>query len=297
MLVSPAPPPVHIRVIWSILTGIHKLTSLFLSVAALGACGDDLAGPTPATPLVGTSTVEFGATSCGTTAYPRTFVISNSGDDPFEYSAALGKGAASPYTVSPAAGTIGPRGFALVTVISTGIPQVSSTATNLYGDTLTVTTTAPDIAPLTIAITQTASGAILSAPTAPVVFATTQTVGAAPTSQAVTIQNTGNAAASVTLTSSSFSFGSAPTVVPGGGSAPVSLQFAPETSGSIRGDLTATVDGTTCGPTTLSVTATGTGSFAGTAASVSLIGAAAAQAGFADRVCPPDLGPRRVPGL
>jgi len=102
-----------------------------MMVALVGACGgDDGGGTSPATPIFGTERVSFGQTTCGATAAPRVFVISNSGDEPFDFTTALAAGAASPYTVTPSEGTIAARSVALITVESKAIPAVSAVTPN-----------------------------------------------------------------------------------------------------------------------------------------------------------------------
>ena len=240
-------------------------TRSLMMVALLGACGDDGAGTSPPTPIFGTERVSFGQVNCGATAVPRVFVISNSGDEPFDFTTALTAGATSPYTVSPREGTVAARSVVLITVESKAIPQVSATTANLYGDMLTVTTSVGDVQ--AIALEQTARGAILTAPMT-VSFAQPQVVGAVAATTPIALQNQGNVDATVTLTSDAEAFtGPAPTTVAAGAAGSPALAFFPFTDGAAAGTVEVSTDAPLCGPLP-TVGATGTATFAGTAAAV-----------------------------
>src|SRR5262249_23034204 len=114
-----------------------------------------------------TSDVYFGAkadgnVACGTTAGKQTFTISNTGNQSFSWTAALGLAGASPYSVNPLSGTVPKGGMATVTVTPSAIPAASSTVQDAYSDTLSIMTDITGDMPHTVTLHETAYGAILA---------------------------------------------------------------------------------------------------------------------------------------
>ena len=238
------------------------LKRLCFALLAVAACGDDKK-------TVGfvADTLDFGQTDCGTAAQPHTLVLYNPTADAYTFTTAFGAGASSIYTVTPDSGAVLAGTELELTITSRAIPQTSATSDNLYGDTLTITTTSHGDQPHTVAIKQTAHGAILSVSAPTVDFATPAKVGAPATTNAITISNQGNAPADVTVASDGFSFvftsGGAQTIAPGASLAG-QVSYSPKAIGAIHETLAVQATGPTCGaPVTFA--ATGTGSISGMA--------------------------------
>ncbi|MGE0869510.1 MAG: hypothetical protein AB7P03_13165 [Kofleriaceae bacterium] len=230
---------------------------------AAAACGDSTLDKVD---VVG-ATVDFGQTDCGTTAIPRVLVVTNSTSRPFNFSTALAKGADSHYLIVPATGTVLPQSQLSVTVFSKAIPQTSEVTENLYGETLTVTTDKDGDTPHEVQITQTARGAVFEVSASAVSFGTPQPFGMTALSP-LTINNVGNAPATVMTTSSFFSFGfeaAGPQAIPAGGSLAGNVTFTPAHNVSDVQTLTIGAMGPMCG-TPPTVTASGTGTAQGLAA-------------------------------
>lgn len=248
-----------------------KLRALYLTGALVWtACGDNSAH----VPIVTSTTLDFGSTPCGTAALPQAFVISNPTSKPLTFTATLGAGANSLYRVAPATGVLPVLGELAVTVYSRPIPDVSAITPNLYGDTLTISTDAPGDGAHAIALTQGAYGVILTLSTPTVDFSTASPIGAAPQMMPLVIQNVGNAPTSVMVTSNLDSFSFAPTAltpIAAGASLAGTVNYSPFASGSLAGKLEISASGPLCAPIPTGAT-TGTGTFAGTAADVLVVG-------------------------
>ena len=74
---------------------------LFLTIIAGLGCGDD-----GKTVDIVQPTLDFGKTDCGTTAIPRTLVVSNPSGSAFSFTTSLALGDASPYLVVPDSGVV-----------------------------------------------------------------------------------------------------------------------------------------------------------------------------------------------
>jgi hypothetical protein len=242
----------------------HMMAATLMLV--LAACGES-----DTRRIVG-ATLEFGETDCGTTALPRTLIVSNPTKDAFNFAITLAGGANSPYLVVPDRGGIVGFNQIEVAVYSKPIPAISAVTDSLYGDTLTVTTDLPGDSPHAVAIKQTAHGAILQFSLPSVDFPGAAAVGAAPQTSAVTINNVGNGAATVTLESPAFSFGflpSGPQTIAASSSLVGQVSYTPKSVGVISEKLTLKATGPLCAALpTLDATATGT--LAGTAKAVAL---------------------------
>jgi hypothetical protein len=149
---------------------------------------------------VSTSALDFQSVPCGSAAAPQTFTVSNTGTATFSWSAALGKGAASPYVVSPSSGTLAAGSMpTTVTVTPAKIPFPSALTPDLYGDTLVITPTG--IAggqPQSVTLTETAKGAVITATPSPVPAFAGQQEGQASAPATLTLANVGTMSATVT---------------------------------------------------------------------------------------------------
>jgi hypothetical protein len=149
---------------------------------------------------VSTTALAFGDVSCGTTAAAKTVVVTNTGKSAITYQATLALGGRSPYTVSPASGTVAANGKATVTVTPEAIPA-RNLATEVFDDTLTVKTNASGDTAHTVALTETASGAMLylldatGVPQPTIAIVSSPVRGNSPVS--TNLENVGNAAEAV----------------------------------------------------------------------------------------------------
>ena len=227
--------------------------------------------------VVGAVTVsgdlDFGLTNCGSAAAPKTVTIGNIGQASVHYSAALSNGGSSPFTVSPTSGDVAVGQTATVTVIPKLIPGAVPSLPGNFGDTLTIGTNVPSDPPHVINLTQGAQGAILSFnPPAPISFGlvnsnSTQTSG-------VTVQNTGNLPANVTLSTNNAVFGVSPatsTAVGGGSSSNASVSYSPVDTSAQTANLALAVVSTDvlCQPLPSALPLSGTGQNGGISTSVS----------------------------
>ena len=182
--------------------------------------------------------LDFGKVNCGGKAGFQVFTILNSGNSPFDWTAAFGLGAASSFDVSPVSGTVLAGSQASVFVTPKDIPATSAVTNNLYGDTLTVTTTAASDTPHPVTLLMTAKGAILAFTAKPADYGT-RGLFSAPQNQTATLSNTGNAPANVTLSVGSPSFTTAPAggTVAAGASLDTTVAFAPALFGDVNDQL------------------------------------------------------------
>jgi hypothetical protein len=118
-----------------------------LEVVASGS--DGVFGNTP-------GVIDFGSVYCGHAAKPKTLTLSNTGSAPYSFEAKLASGAS--FQVSPSSGVV--KASLALTLSPLAIPQYSSTASDLYGDTLIITTNIPNDTPHIVPIHESARGAI-----------------------------------------------------------------------------------------------------------------------------------------
>jgi alpha-tubulin suppressor-like RCC1 family protein len=175
---------------------------------------------------VSPGTINYGLVDCGTQAVAQQLSVLNSGNAPFNFTATLGKGQASPYQLSASSGTVLAGNQVQIMVTPKGVPQTSATTQNLYGDSLTITTTAIDDKAHVVDLQETAHGAILTLGAGSVAFGP-QKVGSSPTQQ-IKLSNDGNLTAPVTISAD------APFTVPssvnltGGSSTQLSIGYTPD---------------------------------------------------------------------
>ncbi len=210
---------------------------------------------------VSPGTLDFGRVDCGTTGVALSFTVANTGNFAATWSVTAGKRASSPYIVSPSSGILPPNTLTTVTVTPKPIPQTSALTDNFYGDTLTVTSNAPGDAPKTVTLLEGAQGAILAfaAPTAS--FPNGRLGGVAQTT-GVTLHNTGNVAANVTLaTTAAPTFRITPateTPVAPGGQLDASLVFnMPMAMATVRDVVSVSTSTAVCSPLPSAVAVTG----------------------------------------
>lgn len=174
-------------------------------------------------------TLDFGQVNCGTTAPAQTVTFTNSGNQPYRVTAALAN-PSSPFAISlsPSDGTVAADGGTLqILVTPSAIPQSSAVTTNLYGDTLTVTTDVAGDTPHDIPLTQTARGSIFTFSTPSLQFGDIA-VGSQGTAQ-FTVINSGNATGTLNFAQGSTGRFTVPAsvTVAGGVGAPVLGMFSP----------------------------------------------------------------------
>jgi hypothetical protein len=219
---------------------------------------------------VSTSALDFKQVPCGQAAAAQTFTIANTGTASFTWSASLGKGASSPYTVSPSSGTLAPGATpTTITVTPAKIPFPSALTANLYGDTLTITPSGiSGGSPQTVALTETAAGAVVTVSPSPLpAFPGTQE-GQASAAATLTITNTGTLPVTITPTIGGTGQGSFLLATPGaktlainGGSYSPGPTFKPQATGTLNAQvsLAAGANDVLCQPLPAAVAMTGTG--------------------------------------
>jgi hypothetical protein len=210
---------------------------------------------------IGPSPLDFSTVSCGQAAAAQTVTIQNSGIAAITYTAALGLGASSPFTIAPSMGTIAAGMPGTITVTPNPIPVPGNITAGAYDDTLTVTTSAPGTTPFAIPLEESASGAILALTMASTAFGTVQNQTK---TLPFTVTNTGNADADgLTLVVTGAGFGAVFTngdvATAGGGTAPGNAAFTPTTNGNASGsvDVTTTTPLCSAPPQALDLTAIG----------------------------------------
>lgn len=222
--------------------------------------------------VVGVSpgTLDFGYVDCGTRANFQVFSILNNGNAAFDWNATLGKAALSDFAVSPASGTVFPGNQVLVFVTPKAIPKISAVTNNLYGDTLRITTTAPNDTPHDVPLLMTARGAILGFSASSIAFGQQLLFGGG-TANALTVSNTGNAPATVTLATTTTSYRvapSAPTPIAGGANLAATVTFEPVAFGAVPDTVSVATSDVLCQPLPAAVSLTGTGKGSATAVAV-----------------------------
>lgn len=205
-----------------------------------------------------------GKVDCGTQAAPRTFQITNTGNQAFSWNATLRKGAASPFTFAPQSGTVPANGGSVtVTVNTVAIPAVATTATDAFGDVIDVVTDAANAPIFPIALHQTANGAVLSFAPAQLDFGLVPINNSS--SAPLSVVNDGSAAVQVTLTSDNARFTLSPpgpTGVQGTAALAVTGTFMPGTSvvqETANVSLSVGANEPLCAPLPAALVLTGTG--------------------------------------
>lgn len=180
--------------------GIFNATAVCgASVASIPLTGQGTSGAVS----LSTTDVFFGdngLVDCGTQASPRSFKLSNTGNQAFAWTAKLGQGDASPFTFAPLNGLVPANGGEVeITVTPKAVPSVAGTEANGFGDVLTIFTDVPGLEPQTVTLHQTARGAALRFATAALDFGLVPTFDSAPL--AFSLVNDGNVSVDATVNS------------------------------------------------------------------------------------------------
>ncbi len=141
---------------------------------------------------------------CGQAGLPMTVTIQNIGNAAFTWTATLLHGNGTFYTLSATSGPVGPMASVPVMVTPKVVPATSSTAPDAFADTLTITTTAAMDVPHTVALHETAQGAIISRSLNSLNFG--NVASGTTSTQTYTFSNTGNVNATLTLTNGDTAF-------------------------------------------------------------------------------------------
>ncbi|MDB4933293.1 MAG: hypothetical protein JWP87_265, partial [Labilithrix sp.] len=195
---------------------------------------------------VSPGSLDFGLVECGTSAASKTVKITNAGLTAFNWTATLANG--THYTLDAASGIVAANSSANVVVSPGMIPATSDVSPNLYGDTLTITTTAPGDDPHVVDLLETAHGAILSQSKGAIDFGSV--LVSSPATSTFTVSNSGNAPATVSFTTSPAVFTVSPQaqVVGAGASYDATAHFAPTAQQAYAGTAAMTTAGTVlCG--------------------------------------------------
>ncbi len=208
-----------------------------------------------------TAPLDFGLGPCGG-APPSalTFTLHNAGTVAAHITSATFSGAPG-YTTNAAAGTVPANGDLVVQVNATAIPATSAIPGD-YAGTLTFATDVAGDAPHQVLMTKTAQGAILAwDTTATANFGTFGLVPAGTVAnQGFSVVNTGNAAADVTLsTSTPFSVSTGSFNVASGASQADTASFTPPTFGGAIGSLALASGSVLCQPLPAPQSLVGTG--------------------------------------
>jgi len=208
--------------------------------------------------------LDFGSVDCGQSAAPQSLTLYNTGDLAYTWSSAFAKGPSSPFELSPPAGTVAGGSTVMLSVIPLAIPTTSAVTPDLYADSLVITTDAEGDSPHTVAMSESAQGAILAVgvPSLPIGPGAVGSSASLP----FALSNSGNLPATVTVTTSGAPFGASPATpvsVGASGSLPATASFtpvAPLTLGPVSGTLSVLSTGTLCAslPTTIPMSATAT---------------------------------------
>jgi len=203
-----------------------------------------------------------GLVNCGATGLPNTITVSNAGNQSFDITAlTLGLGSASPYVLSgpgstlPATIPIG--GSTTITITPNAIPVAVQNPNDAspFSDTLTISTDAAQDSPHPVSLVMQARGAVIASTSLTTMWPFgTITQGSIGTFTS-TIQNTGNAAASVALTGllqpTIFGLQNNPTTVVPNATTAIVGEFtppAPDGSWSDTGTLVVTTSQVFCEP-------------------------------------------------
>lgn len=196
---------------------------------------------TNGTVALSTSSLDFGQTDCGKQATAKTVVLSNPGSARYTFAADLAGTTQTAYTVAPATGFVDPGQSVTLTVTPLAVPADSPVTPDGLADTLTVTSDAYGDTPHTVAIHQTARGAVLAI-NPQYVYLGYVLIGASG-SGSFSVANTGNAPATVSFSSPQATMTVAPQgqTVAAGGSLAATATFKPVAVGLVQAVVSVTV--------------------------------------------------------
>ena len=251
------------------------------------SAGDVLCSPLPPLSVTGTGTngtvdvqpssgLDFGQVNCGSHGAVKTVTITNTGNGAFTYAPVFTSTMTTPGTsysctvggvaCTPMGGTVQAAGMAGSTVTLTITPQtipiVPDVTPDLYGDTLTITTSVMGDSSHVVPLHMTAHGAILVQSGGDIGFGGVKTNTTA--QQQFSVSNNGNASALVTVTNANPVFGFTPTMgasIAGGNGAVFTASFTPTTTTSYSdtGNVKVAAGTALCGPLPAPFNLTGNG--------------------------------------
>jgi hypothetical protein len=209
------------------------------------------------------SSVAF-ETACNTTADPKTFTITNTGNQPMTWTATQQNGASSEFTLSSLGSTVAAGDFVTITVTPKAIAQYpSSIDPASYADTVTITTDISGDVEHKVSLSEKPIGAVLSFEPNTIQFGGVP-INTTSDAQSFVVKNSGNPGsdASLTLTSDSGAFvvqTTSGTALPGS-SLESALTFAPGNSATAQsGHVSVTTTSPLCAPLPTALAADGTG--------------------------------------
>ncbi|MEO8874295.1 MAG: choice-of-anchor D domain-containing protein, partial [Polyangiaceae bacterium] len=219
-------------------SAIASTSSIAITAAGAPMCGVSpdslqLTGAGTTGPIaIQPGSLDFGLVNCGTTSGAKPITMSTTGAA-FSWTASLGKGASSPYTINAASGTATAGSPVVVTVTPKAVPSSSAITADLYADNLTIV--ASDGSHV-IPLHETAQGAILTQSVSNVAFGGVNS-GTKATSS-FNVVNAGNVPAVVSYTMANAAFALAPqgqTLGGQGYSSSTTVTFSPTSTTSYSG--------------------------------------------------------------
>jgi hypothetical protein len=246
-------------------------TGLQSATAAIQTTGVLCASPASSIAMNGTGTtqpvtagpspLDFGLVPCGTqSTQVLPVTISNGYSFVVNYTTTLAAGT-SLYSLDAPTGSVPAGGTATIHVTPLAVPSTASVAPGAFDDTLTINTDAPGSPSSTIALQETAQGAVLGL-TMPSGGFSTVVAGSTGTLP-FNVTNAGNIDAPITLTPSGPGFGAVftgtSTATAGGGAAPGNATFTPSSAGTVSGSLSVGTTVTQCQAPPAAVQLSGTG--------------------------------------
>jgi hypothetical protein len=221
------------------------------AVCGTSATSIALGGTGIAAPLsVGPSPLNFSTVTCGQTAQPQAVTLKNSSAASISYTAVLGHGTSSPYTLSSSSGSVPANGQVTVTVTPAQVPLAANLTAGFYNDTLTVTGQGQP--PVVVPLEESAGGAILALNMATSNFGNVSNTTA---SLPFSVTNTGNESATVTVsvTGTNYSEAFPVNTVAASGTENGTVSFTALTNGGVVGSLSISAPNL-CNPPPLVIT-------------------------------------------
>ncbi|MBL9039928.1 MAG: choice-of-anchor D domain-containing protein, partial [Archangium sp.] len=240
---GPPPVPTVVPVTFTPSSALTANVAVGITIVSGDVCTADraltLSGRGTNGQLTGGGDLDFGLTDCGDSAPAKSVSFGNAGSSAFQLTAAtLGKGSASPFTISGfVPGTsVSPSGSVAISIAPKPIPAQVDVVPGDFSDVLTVTTSLDGGSPQVVQLTQGARGAIIEWSTPSIAapdIAPNQT-----SQQLARLFNFGNLPVRLQLGPTPSAFTSpADVLVPAGGEARVPVSFSPTTAGRLSGTL------------------------------------------------------------